>query len=289
MQTLVDALVRCRLTAAARRHAQGRPAAAVDFALEIDDRAVVLAGRRQHGRTGAVAEEHARRAVPVVDDARHHVGPDDEDVVVRAGRDELAAGRQCERERRAGRAQVESPRVARADLVLYQARRTREEHVRRHRADHDDLDVVGRESGSLNRLDRRFLAEIGRCDTGIDDVALADAGALKDPLVARIDHLFEVGVGQQPRRHVRGERTQRHRAPAGAWRARPGRLPAARFAGRTGLSNYHSRASLRSVPGPFPGCSPSGMASPKYSYAWRVATRPRGVRSRKPIWIRNGS
>ena len=49
----------------------------------------------------------------------------------------------------------------------------------------------------LDRLERRFLAEVRRRDARIDDVALADAGPLQDPLVGRVDHLLEVGVGQQ--------------------------------------------------------------------------------------------
>ena len=66
-------------------------------------------------------------------------------------------------------------------------------------------------------LQRRLAREIRRRDAGIDDVALADAGALHDPLVAGVDHLLEVGVGQHARRHVgreagdaRAERRARH-------------------------------------------------------------------------------
>ena len=40
-------------------------------------------GRREHGGAGAVAEQHARRAIGVVDDARHDVGADDERVLAR--------------------------------------------------------------------------------------------------------------------------------------------------------------------------------------------------------------
>ena len=66
------------------------PAAAVDLVLEIEDRAVARVGRRDDDGAGAVAEEHARRPILVVDDARHDVGADDQRVIVRAGRHELA-------------------------------------------------------------------------------------------------------------------------------------------------------------------------------------------------------
>ncbi len=110
-----------------------------------------------HG-AGAVAEQHARRAVLVVDDARHHVGADDQRVLVRPARDDLARRRQRVGERRAGGAQVEAPRVVRADLVLQEAGRARKHHVRRHRADDDEPDVVRREPGALDGLERRLCS-----------------------------------------------------------------------------------------------------------------------------------
>ena len=57
----------------------------------------LLVRRRHDHRAGAVAEQHARRAVLVVDDARHDVGADDERVLVRAARDHLAGGGQRSR------------------------------------------------------------------------------------------------------------------------------------------------------------------------------------------------
>ena len=117
------------------------------------------------------------------------------------------AGRQRVGERRAGGAEIEAPRVVRADLVLQQARGARKHHVRRDRADDDEADVVGRRARRCAiALERRFLAEIGRRHARIDDVPLADAGALQDPLVGRLDHLLEVGVGQHARRHVGRQR-----------------------------------------------------------------------------------
>ena len=56
------------------------------------------------------------------------------------------------------------------------------------------------------------LGEVGRGDAGLGDVALADAGALQDPLVGRVDQLLEVRVGQHPRRHVGGQAGDLHGA-----------------------------------------------------------------------------
>ena len=38
-----------------------------------------------------------------------------------------------------------------------------------------------------------------------DQMALADAGALQDPLVGGVDHLFQVLIGQNARRNVGAE------------------------------------------------------------------------------------
>jgi hypothetical protein len=203
--------------AAAGRHAECGAAGAVDLVLEIENlRPAGLRGR-DHDRAGAIAEDHAGRAILVVDDARHDVRADDEDVVVRAARHELARGRQRIGERRRGRAQIEPPRVVRADLVLDQARRARKHHVRRHRSDDHDADIPRRQPRGGDRLDRSLFPQVGRRDAGIDDMPLPDAGPLQDPVVGCFDHLLEIGIGQQARRHVGGQRRNRRRPSADSW------------------------------------------------------------------------
>ena len=93
---------------------------------------------------------------------------------------------------------------------------------------------------------RRFSREIAGRDPGVDDVTLLDAGALQDPLVGGLDHLFQIGIGQQLRRHIRGQALDL------------------------------DTADVQNNPLP-------GTVRPKYSYARAVASRPRGVRSRKPL------
>ena len=206
----------------------------------------------EHHRAGAVAEQHARRAIGVVDDARHHVGADHERVLGAARRDDRVADRQRVRKGGTRRRQIETPRLVRANLRLHQARGARKQHVGRDRADDDHVDVVRRQPGLLDRLLRRFGREIARRDARIDDVALLDAGALQDPFVGGLDHLLEIRIGQQLRRHIGGQALD---------------LDA---------------ADVQNNPLP-------GTVRPKYSYARAVASRPRGVRSRKPLWIRYGS
>ena len=119
-------------------------------------------------------------AIGVVDDARHDVGADDERVLAGAGRDHLIRDAQRVGEPGTRGAEVEAPRVDRADLRLQRARRARKNRVRRRRADDDEADVVGREAGFVRwrrappaprcptsrRRDRRCAARGCPCAAG---------------------------------------------------------------------------------------------------------------------------
>ena len=189
VEPLVDGFMRCRPQAAARRHAERRSAATIDLVGKIDDAAVV--GRRAHDdRASAVTEQHACRTVCVVDDARHDVGAYGQRVPVRAGRDHVGGGRQRVGESRTRGAEIESPRAVGADLVLDEARGARKHHVGGGRADDDEIDVVGSEARLGDRFERRLFRKIGCRDAGIDDVPFANPGALKNPLVRRVDESF---------------------------------------------------------------------------------------------------
>ena len=203
VQALVDGLVRWRTEAAAGGHRERPAAGAVDLMLEVEDAVLLPIGRRDDHRPCAVPKEDTGCAVGVVDDARHHVGPDHERVLVRAARHHLASRRQRISEGGTGRAQIESPGPMGANLRLQQAGGARKHHVRGDRSHDNHIDVVGRQPGALNGGDGRLLPEVGGCHTGIDGMALSDARALKDPLVAGADHLLEVLIRQDAGRHVR--------------------------------------------------------------------------------------
>ncbi len=66
---------------------------------------------------------------------------------------------------------------------------------------------LGVDAALRETLLRGFGGKIAGGDTLLHDVTLADAGALHDPLVVGIHHLFEVGVRQQLRRNVYTQRT----------------------------------------------------------------------------------
>ena len=83
-----------------------------------------------------------------------------------------------------------------ADRVLDQRGGRREHAVRRDRGADDQVDVVGAEAGGLQRHARGGGAQAGGALVVGGDAALADAGAVDDPLVRGLDHALEVGVGQ---------------------------------------------------------------------------------------------
>jgi hypothetical protein len=64
---------------------------------------------------------------------------------------------------------------------------------RRSRAD-DQIDILSRQPGMLQRRLRRPQAEHRRRLAFGGDVALTDASALDDPLVGGLDDAFEIGV-----------------------------------------------------------------------------------------------
>jgi hypothetical protein len=86
--------------------------------------------------------------------------------------------------------------------VLQKARGRRKDEIGRGGADDQKVDVGRFETGRIERGASGVLGEIGRRFAFGGDVALADAGARLDPLVARFDEFFEIGVGQDFLRQI---------------------------------------------------------------------------------------
>ena len=192
---LVDRVVSGRVTRAAGRLVQQLPVLAVGVQVDVDD-AAVLVGRLQHGGAGGVGQQDAGPPVGEVGDLRQRLGADAEHATVLAGLHELGAGRQAVHRARAGGQQVDRAGPAAAEPVLDDVADRGKDHVRRGRADRDELDVLGDQVGALQRLLGGLHREIGGGLAVVGDAPLADAGTLHDPLVARVDQLLEIRVGQ---------------------------------------------------------------------------------------------
>ena len=127
-----------------------------------------------------------------------------------SGRNKLRAGLQGVDKSGAGRGEIESPGALRAQLVLYQARGRRKEHVGRHRGDDDDFYIRSGEAALRQSVSCRLSRQIAGSHSLVHDVTLTDTGARHDPLVGSFHHLFEVGVGEHARRDVCTEGANLH-------------------------------------------------------------------------------
>ena len=209
MQALVDGLVGSRQAAAAGGHFEEIAARAIHFADEIDEPQVVLAiaGGLDQDSAGAVAEQDARGAVGIVDDAAHGIGADHEDLPVRAGGHQVRARGEAVDESGAGGDEIESPGATRADAVLHQAGGGGEEVVRRDRADDDGVELGRCPCRAAARA--HLAASMAMSEVAISGPAMWRSRIpvrLHDPLVVGLDHLFEVLVGEHAGRSVAPQR-----------------------------------------------------------------------------------
>ena len=189
------------------RAAAGQPeavaAAAVGAELEAEEPA--LLDRLHHDRARAVAEEDERRAVVEVEDLREHVAADDERAAREPGGEHPVRLRDRVDEAGAPGEQVVRRGVGHPELVGEQRGAGREHHVRRHRRAEDEVDRRRLDARALERLPRRGERDVGQRLLLGREAPLADARALDDPLVRRVDELREVVVRHDLRRHVHAE------------------------------------------------------------------------------------
>ena len=176
------------MEASAAGHVERTTAGTIHFMNEIDHALGVVLGRLQDHRARAVAKYHAGGAIGVVDDRRHYVRSNHHDFFVGSGRDELRPGLQRINECGAGGGKIESPDSLCAQLVLHQAGGGGEKHVRRDRGHNDASSSEGsRPRWASARLQLRSRVAGG--DAFFHDVALANAGALHNPVV-RVSTIF---------------------------------------------------------------------------------------------------
>src|SRR5206468_3351507 len=103
---------------------------------------------------------------------------------------------------RAGCVEIHGPGVPAAQPGLDDVRGGGKGHVAGGRADHDQVDLAGLDSRALEGLLRRPDGEVGGRLGLVDDVPLADAGALDDPLVRGLHHPLELLVGEDALRGI---------------------------------------------------------------------------------------
>ena len=193
------------MQAAAGGHVQRRAAGTIHLVPEIDQADFAFCARLQQNAAGAVAKQDAGGTVGVVHDRTHRVCADDEHLFVCPALNKLRAYLQRIKKTRACRGQVESPRVGRTQLGLDKAGRRRKQHVRCDRSNDNAIDVAGVDAPFAKAILRCLGRHVTRGLPRVDHVALANPGALHDPLVGGLNHLLQIGVGEQARGNIRAD------------------------------------------------------------------------------------
>ncbi len=163
----------------------------------VGDQAAAAFARLEHDRAGAVAEEHAGVAVLPVDDGGELLRADDEDGLVNARGDELVGGDQRVEESRSTRPARRTRRRASRRSCSGCSRRWR---GRRWSPVQVATMMRSTLCGSMPPSSRACCA--ARAPMSLVNSSSAamrrwrDAGAAHDPLVRGIDHLFQVGIGE---------------------------------------------------------------------------------------------
>jgi len=157
---------------------------------------------KDHG-AGAIAEQHAGRPVFPIQDAREGLRPDHQGRLGLTEPDEVVGHRQREDEAGTDRLKVEGDAVGNAKLGLHPGRGRRERVVRRRGRQDDQIDLILRYPGVLQRLARGGQRQIRRLLGWGRQMAGPDASALRYPIIRRIDPLGEVLIGYNVLRQVR--------------------------------------------------------------------------------------
>ena len=208
---------------AAVHHEMTGQVAAADRAVDIEDVAegavavqmggeqgrggVVNLGRAQHHRAGAVAEQHAGAAIVPVEDTRVHFRTDDERGADLAGADHRVGDAEGIDEAGAGGREIEGE-AAGAEGGLNPGGGGGESLIGGGGGEDDGADIgrghAGLGEGGLGGLGGHEGAGFMRRG----EMALADAGALADPLVGGIDGFGQLLVADEVFRQIGADTNQ---------------------------------------------------------------------------------
>src|SRR5690606_13700240 len=145
---------------------------------------------------------------------------------------------------------------------------------------HDQVDVLRLKPRGLQRLARGIDGERGGRFVVLGDIALADAGALDDPLVAGIDALRELGIGDhaaRKRRAAAADDRADHFAPPLPLVTRRRASPSA---ARSALIRWVRSSSSRRAATATALATPAALALP-----WLFTTTPLRPRKTAPLWL----
>src|SRR5690348_16889503 len=153
-----------------------------------------LIRRLEHHGARAVGEQHRGRAIAPVRDARERLGADHQGPAGIAEAHELVRYGKRIHEAAAGGLHAEGRRAAAAEPSLQQRAAVGEDHVGRRGAEGDEIDIGRTDARGIQGGARGALRQVHRRLAACGDVPALDAGALPNPLVARVHHLLEIEV-----------------------------------------------------------------------------------------------
>ncbi len=90
--------------------------------------------------------------------------------------------------------------------MLHQASRRGKQHVGRHRANDDGIQLGRRDTPLIERDTRSLHRQVRGGNFRSRNMALHDAGSVEDPLVVGLDHPLEILIRQHAWRHITTER-----------------------------------------------------------------------------------
>ncbi len=162
--------------------------------------------RGEHGRTRAIAEEHRGAAVLPVGDGGELLGTEDEDVLVRLP-EAMSPSATPAANTKPGHAAPMSNAAARwAPMNAWRSQAVRgHAAIGRGGGEDDGVEFLGAHAGARQRHAAGLGGEFGERLVGARHAALADAGALDDPLVGGVERLLRSAlVTTRPGRRCRG-------------------------------------------------------------------------------------
>ena len=159
--------------------------------------------RTQHHGAGAVAEQHAGAAVVPVEDAREGLRADHQRGRSDTALDETVGDRHAVDEAGTHRLDVERRSLGHAEFGLHARRRGGKRLVGRRRRQNDQVEVGRLDAGVVERPLRGLDREVGSEFAFSREVALANAGALPDPLVGGVHGLRKFFVGDDTLGQIR--------------------------------------------------------------------------------------
>jgi hypothetical protein len=149
-----------------------------------------------------IPKQYAGIAIIPVDQFRDALGANDEDALCLTRLYELVCNRHAIDKTRARFFGSDARTCGNTQAMLNEGRCIRKYQVWRRRTDNDHLDIFGFDTGVFDRDLGGLNTHVGRCLVFSNAMTALDTRSRANPLIARIDDLLEIEIGQYLLRQV---------------------------------------------------------------------------------------